>query len=338
MTGQLEAAGLDPIEVVPLLAPLLALDVDERWSPPELDAPALRAETLKALVDWLAHFARATPSLLLVEDLHWADPTTVDLLGLMIEEAAPGMMVLVTSRQPTKGEWPAQSLDIELGPLAEEEAATLVAAVAADADLEPAQYRLIIERGAGVPLFLQELTRSAVTASPGEVLPPRSTRSSRPACGLPASTSGWPSWPPRSARSSTRSRCASSPERPVDEALARSRRPHIIEPVGEARRAVYRFRHVLLRDAAYETQVLSPSLHAHTGSPSSCRPAPPRPGDLAVVAQHWDLAGDVGAGPSRPTSRRPRRRSRRPVTPRRASCSTAPWSWRRRCPRATSAT
>ena len=292
VTGRLEAAGLNPFDVVPLLAPLLGLDVDERWSPPELDGPALRAETLKALVDWLAHFARATPSLLLVEDLHWADPTTVDLLGMMIGERAPGVMVLVTSRQPVAAEWSAGAVDIELGPLDTDEASTLVAAVASDAGLDPAQRRLITERGAGVPLFLQELARSAVAATPGEVLPPRlhellTARLRAPGLDLRvaqlAATLG---------AVFDERQLAELAGAPVTGALAQLEGADIIEPVGDARQAVYRFRHVLMRDAAYETQVLESRRSTHNRIAELLQSVANSPGDLAVVAQHHDLAGD----------------------------------------------
>ena len=171
LQSRLEDVGLDG-DALLLLAPLLGLDTDQWWSRPEVDAPALRQETLRALVAWLAHAAASTPSLVLVEDLHWADPTTVDLLGLLATESVPGTMILVTSRLPLDAPWAEAVLDIDLEPLKEMEAAGLVAALTAGA-LGAAQCELIVERGAGIPLFLEELTRSAVTSRPGEALPPR---------------------------------------------------------------------------------------------------------------------------------------------------------------------
>jgi predicted ATPase len=138
--GRLDAVGLDRAEAMPLLTPLLGLDADPRWSRPELDALALRRETLRTLVTWLAHAARSTPSLVLVEDLRWADPTTVDLLGLLDAEGIPGVMILITSRLPLDTPWASLVLDIELGPLNGDEAELLVTELTDDG-LDPEQRR-----------------------------------------------------------------------------------------------------------------------------------------------------------------------------------------------------
>jgi len=290
---RMEAAGIETAGVVPLLAPLLGLEVDKTWARPEVDALALRAETLGALVDWLARFARATPSLLLVEDLHWADPTTVDLLGLLAADGAPGVMVVVTSRDALTTPWAALATDIELGPLVGEEAATLVASMVGDGKLSPEQSGLIIERGGGVPLFIQELARSALGATPGEALPPRlqellTARLRAPGIDLRvaqlAATFG-----PVFEEVQLRELAGG----PVDATLAQLQAAGIVEPVGDVRRSGYRFCHVLLRDAAYETQVLDARRATHGRIARLLGATATTPGDLAIVAQHHDLAGDV---------------------------------------------
>ena len=291
LEAQLEGAGLES-ETVPLLAPLLGLDTGERWSRPEVDALALRQQTLGALVAWLARTAASTPSLVLVEDLHWADPTTVDLLGLLATESLPGTMILITSRLPLAVPWASSVLDIELEPLKGKEAAGLVTALTGDG-LDTTQRRLIVERGGGIPLFLQELTRSAVTADPGEVLPPRiheilTARLRAPGIDLRvaqlAATLGaeFDEEPLRQIAG-----------RSVDEALSRLEDAALIEPVAEVRLGRYRFRHNLLRDAAYETQVLPTRQATHRSIAELLGAGATSPGDLAVVAQHWDLTGDV---------------------------------------------
>ena len=169
--ARLAEAGLEQ-DAVPLLAPLVGLLADERWARPEVDALALRQQTLQALVAWLAHTSESTPTLVWAEDLHWADPTTVDLLGLLATQGVPGTMILITAQHVLSPPWASSIVDIALEPLQHKEALGLVAALT-DGGLGPEQSRLIVERGAGVPLFLQELTHSALAANPGEVLPPR---------------------------------------------------------------------------------------------------------------------------------------------------------------------
>jgi class 3 adenylate cyclase len=291
LQAQLEVAGLER-DAVALLAPLLGLDTDERWSRPEVDALALRQQTLQALVAWLAHTAASTPTLVWADDLHWADPTTVELLGLLATQGVPGTMIVITSRFALEVPWAASVVDIELEPLQAKEAAGLVTALT-DGGLDPAQCHLIVERGAGVPLFLQELTRSAVAANPGEVLPPRiheilTARLRAPGIDLHvaqlAATLGveFDEEPLQQLAG-----------RPVDDALVRLEDAALIERVAEVRLGRYRFRHGLLRDATYETQLLPARQQSHRSIAELLASGAASPGDLAVVAQHWDLAGEV---------------------------------------------
>jgi class 3 adenylate cyclase len=288
---RLEDAGLES-DTVPLLAGLLGLDASERWSLPEVDPLALRQQTLRALVAWLAYTAASTPTLVLVEDFHWADPSSVDLLGLLATERVPGTMILLTSRQPLETPWGSSILDIDLQPLTKTEAAGLIAALT-DGELDTKKGREIVERGAGIPLFLEELTRSAVTAPPGEVLPPRlheilTARLRAPGIDLRvaqlAATLGaeFDEEPLRQLAG-----------RSVTEALAGLEGAALIEPVAELRLGRYRFRHGLIRDAAYETQVLPSRQATHRSIAEVLGSGATSSGDLAVVAQHWDLAGDV---------------------------------------------
>ncbi len=291
LDSQLQSAGL-PSDTLPLVAPLLGLAADERWARPEVDALALRQRTLEVLVTWLAHTAATTPSLVLAEDLHWADPTTVELLGLLAMAGVPCTMILITSRDPVAAPWASSVVDIALEPLGEKEAAGLVAALT-DGGLDAMQRRQIVEQGAGLPLFLQELTRSAVTSSPGEVLPPRiheilTARLRAPGIDLRvaqlAATLGaeFDEEPLRQLAG-----------REVAAALFRLEDAALIERVAEVRLGRYRFRHGLMRDTAYETQVLPVRQKSHRSVAELLGATASTPGDLAVVAHHWDLAGDV---------------------------------------------
>jgi class 3 adenylate cyclase len=290
---QLEAAGLQPAAIIPLVAPLLGLEVDGELARPAVDPMALRAQTLEALRAWLDRYAQTRPSLLLVEDIHWADPTTIDWLGLVAGSDATGLMVIATSRDTLSTPWVEGALDIELGPLSTDEAAQLVSDMVKDDALSAEQRRVVIERGGGIPLFIQELTRRARTTTSGQALPPRLQE-------LFAAQLRSPGVDLRTAQMAAtlgsvfdEGLLRELSGGPVFEALAGLQAAGIVEPVGRARRSSYRFRHVLLRDATYETQVLNVRQATHERIASLLRATAAGAGDLAIVAEHFDLAGNT---------------------------------------------
>src|SRR5262249_18395753 len=82
----LAPSGLPLPEVVPLFAALLALPLPARYSPLMLTPQRQRQKTLEALLVWLLAEATRRPVLFLVEDLHWLDPSTLEFLGLLIDQ------------------------------------------------------------------------------------------------------------------------------------------------------------------------------------------------------------------------------------------------------------
>ncbi|TDG29412.1 hypothetical protein E2C05_17820, partial [Paracraurococcus ruber] len=124
-----------------------------------------RARLLDALLEALVAVAMRQPLLVVFEDLHWADPTTLDLLGsLAVRIADLPVLFLATARPVPLPDWAqAEALPrFALRPLEEAEAAVLVRAVAQDVPLPPATLRDLLQRAEGVPLFLEELTRAVV--------------------------------------------------------------------------------------------------------------------------------------------------------------------------------
>ena len=79
LVDNLSEIGVDLERSVPLLAPLIGVHDTPGFAPPTLDATTRLQETLAALVDWVAHLAGDTRRLVLVEDVHWSDPTTLAL-------------------------------------------------------------------------------------------------------------------------------------------------------------------------------------------------------------------------------------------------------------------
>ena len=87
LVSHLTSLGLDPARFVPFLGSLIGVTQTSEYPAPELDPSAFLDQTLSHLVEWLCALADRTPHLFVVEDLHWADPST---LGCCLECSVPG--------------------------------------------------------------------------------------------------------------------------------------------------------------------------------------------------------------------------------------------------------
>ncbi len=289
---RLDDAGLAS-DTVPLLTPLLGLTADERWARPEVDALALRQRTLEALVTWLAHTAETTPSLVVAEDLHWADPTTVELLGLLATAAHPRHHDPDHQPGPGRGALGLRGGRHRVGAARGEGGGGAGGGAdggragrdAASPDRRAGSRSPPVPPGADPQRRHRTSRRSAPAPHPRDP--------DGAATGARASIFAWHSWRPPLEGSSTKSRCANSPAVTSTPRCPASRTPRLIERVSEFRLGRYRFRHDLMRDTAYETQVLPIRQKTHRSVAELLAAGATAPGDLAVVAKHWDLAGDV---------------------------------------------
>jgi len=100
LEATLAPSGLALSEAVPLLAVLLALPLPVSHPPLTLTPQRQRQKTLETLLAWLHAEARRQPVLLVVEDLHWIDPSTLELLSLLIEQGAQARLCLVLTSRP----------------------------------------------------------------------------------------------------------------------------------------------------------------------------------------------------------------------------------------------
>jgi class 3 adenylate cyclase/tetratricopeptide (TPR) repeat protein len=157
---------LDPQSAVPLLAGFFSIPLDARFSPPEGSAQRTRERTVELLVRLLCETARRSALAVLVEDAHWIDPSTLDLLrALLARDDRAGLLLLLTAR-PEFNLLDAASDRLEridLAGLGAEEARALVRATAPG--LPDALVETIVARADGVPLFLVELAKSLAQTS-----------------------------------------------------------------------------------------------------------------------------------------------------------------------------
>jgi class 3 adenylate cyclase/tetratricopeptide (TPR) repeat protein len=163
--AKLEAALGRSDEVVPLLAALLGIPTGTRYPAPALTPEAQKRRTLRALVDQLAGLAAQRPVLALYEDAHWIDPTTLELLDLVVERVQRlRVLVLVTFRPEFRPPWTghAHVTTLSMSRLARRQGADLVARVAGGRELPAAVVEEIVARTDGVPLFVEELTKAVL--------------------------------------------------------------------------------------------------------------------------------------------------------------------------------
>jgi len=165
LDASLGLAGLDPNEAVPLIAPLLELPVGTKYPPSSMAPDQQRKRLLATLVGWTFGAAKAQPLVIATEDLHWADPSTLELTQLVVEQGAHArLLLLYTARPEFHAPWPmrAHHTQINLNRLTARNVRTMVAQVAAKIALSDETVAAVVERTGGVPLFVEELTRAVL--------------------------------------------------------------------------------------------------------------------------------------------------------------------------------
>ena len=149
-----------------LLAELLALPWDDRDPAPDLTPQRKKEKTFDALMHQIAGLAEQQPVLMIFEDLHWADPSSRELLDLIVEQIERiSVLLIATSRPEFQAPWAdrAHATTLSLRRLGRDESGRLIRElVGGVADMPIAVIEEIVERTDGVPLFLEELTKAVL--------------------------------------------------------------------------------------------------------------------------------------------------------------------------------
>jgi len=153
--------------VAPLFAALLSISAAERYPPLQLTPEAQREKTLTAVIDWIGDMAARQPLLLLVEDAHWSDPTTLELLGLILERLPqlPALLVL-TFRPEFMPPWNSEAhiSGLTLNRLSHDQMIAMVNRVSGGKRLPDEVLEQIAAKTDGVPLFIEELTKTILNS------------------------------------------------------------------------------------------------------------------------------------------------------------------------------
>ncbi len=149
-------------DVVPLLASLLSLPRSELYPLPAMSPERQRQKTLEAVVAVLVAIAAGAPVLLIVEDLQWSDPTTLDLLTLMLDQVPMArILTLLTSRPSFVPPWTPRShlTPLTLTRFTYKQTELMVGRVAGGKVLPAEVLQQVVTKTDGVPLFVEELTK-----------------------------------------------------------------------------------------------------------------------------------------------------------------------------------
>lgn len=159
------SVGLESSEIAPYLALPLAIPTEGRYPPLEMAPAEVKERTIAAMIALVDELAKAVPLLMLVEDVHWIDPTSLDLVGRMVEKAQHlPLLVVMTFRPEFTPPWVGRGhvAMLSLNRFSRGEAVTMIDRITSGRMLPAEVLDQILAKTDGVPLFMEELTKSVV--------------------------------------------------------------------------------------------------------------------------------------------------------------------------------
>jgi class 3 adenylate cyclase/tetratricopeptide (TPR) repeat protein len=293
--------GLDPAEYAPLLAPLVDIPLPPGRAanfPPE----ELRRRQLAAMTTWVMAGARSQPVVLAFEDLHWADPTSLDLLRPLADRGAHApLLLLATTRPEFRPTWSVRSHHsvISLSPLDHAGVARMVGEIFARRALSAGLIEGVSERTGGVPLFVEEVTRLLLErGEQGDVqaIPPtlqQSLAARLDRLGSAREVAQIGAVLGRDFAYALLRDVAELDEPVLQASLDRLADADLLFVEGAPPQASYRFKHALIQDAAYESLLKSRRQRLHARVAWALEELFPDVGEAQpdILARHCTEAG-----------------------------------------------
>ena len=298
-----------------LIAEVLSLTNDGRYPVLELTPQQRRQKTLEALVLQVVILSRQNPLLMILEDAHWMDPTSLELFGRIVD-SIPSLRVLlmVTFRPEFQAPWIGRPYvtALTINRLAEHDVGAIIDRVVGN-KLLPAHIRQdIIERTDGIPLFVEEMTKAVLEAGSEDAARRTAAAIPSPSFAVPASLQA--SLMARLDRLGTAKEVAqigaaigrefshallsavvSKPEPELVSALDRLFAAGLLLRQGVPPHASYLFKHALVQDAAYGTLLREPrrTLHARIAETLESQFADSAENQPELLARHCTEAGQI---------------------------------------------
>src|ERR1700733_8878647 len=303
-----------------LFVEMLSLPNDGRYPVLELTPQQRRQRIMDALVRQVEILSNTAPVLVVFEDAHWSDPTSLELMGRLASHIASHRVLLVISFRPEfEAPWVelAHVTALALNRLAPRDVDVIIDHIVGNNPLPAAVRQDIIERTDGIPLFVEEMTKAVLeTASEDAAL--------RTAASVPSSAMAVPA----SLHASLMARLdrlggsrelaqigaaigrefshellsavARRPEAKLEMQLDRLMRAGLLFRQGVPPDATYLFKHALVQDAAYGLLLREPrrDLHARIAETLESKFDEIAENKPEVLARHWAEAGDIGRAAS----------------------------------------
>ena len=302
-----------PSEDKALFAELLSLPNDRRYPQLELTPQQRRQRTLEALTRQTVALAEQRPLLMIFEDVHWIDPTSLEALGRGIDRIkAVGVLLIITHRPEFEPPWLERPYvtALTLNRLGEREIASMIDRVIGNNALPASIRQDIIERTDGIPLFVEEMTKAVLEAE-------SQGAAERAVAGIPSSSIAVPA----SLHASLMARLdrlgpakevaqigavigrefshallaavANKPEAELQSTLDRLVAAGLLFRQGVPPHATYLFKHALVQDAAYSTLLREPrrALHARIAETLESQFAEITESQPELLARHCTEAG-----------------------------------------------
>ena len=296
-----------------LFAELLSLPADGRYPKLDLTPQQRRQRTLEALITQIVALAEQSPVLMIFEDVHWIDPTSLEALSRGVGRASGiGVLLIITYRPEFEPPWAGRPYvtSLNINRLGEREIAALIDRVVGNTPLPASIRRDIIERTDGIPLFVEEMTKAVLEAeSEGEA---QEAAASVPSSALAVPASLHASLMARLDRLGAAKEVAQigaaigrefsyallaavvqKPGAELETALGRLMAAGLLYRQDTPPHATYLFKHALIQDVAYGTLLREPrrALHARIAETVESQFAETAESKPEILARHCSEAG-----------------------------------------------
>ena len=304
---------LTPSQDAALLADMLSLPNDGRYLAVDLDPQQRRQKTLAALAAQLEALAQGKPVLMIFEDVHWIDPTSLEVLGRTVDRLKTlGVLLIVTYRPEFEPLWIGRPYvtALSLNRLDVREIAGMIDRVIGNKALPESMRRDIIERTDGIPLFVEEMTKAVLEAETENEA--RKTAATVPSLALAIPASLHASLMARLDRLGPAKEVAQigaaigreiphpvlaavvgKSDAALQSSLDRLVKAGLLFRQGIPPHVTYLFKHALVQDAAYGTLLRDPrrALHARIAGILETRFADVAASQPELLARHYTEAG-----------------------------------------------